>query len=488
MGTLKDKMTKKKKIYKMEIDEKQGSGVYAISLVSDPAIEAQFVYLSKQLKPIKLAQVDGEKRILVGPVLIPNKEIPRVDDQTGEEYSIIFTPDVVEKAAQLFLQQQKNNEATIEHTDKKVPDVSVVESWIVEDPNRDKQNTYGMDYPKGTWMIKMKINNDKVWQEYVKTGEVKGFSLEGMFGHELVEATWGVEDVPSSDSAQSWPNNTQYPHGIANRPNNVPRNTRNMDNKYPATGFPATRFSVQMSKEEADTRLEEIVSLMKQYYLENESEIQFDSEVFMAQKSLESIAKAVEDLKAKLGTDEQDVPAWIQDHITNADNYINQANDGFYFEDEITMEGESGTTTSITSSYTGQFGPATAKKKNKKKTKLAAGAALEVFGYNPQYISISQEITKIFTDLVAKNPNPQAQALIRQAAISADKLLHIETRVIKRGVATSDDLENAQIVAKDYITALTQVDKILGTNTDFSYIQDHLDTISGYIDTSLSSY
>ena len=173
MGTLKDKMTKKKKIYKMEIDEKQGSGVYAISLVSDPAIEAPFVYLSKQLKPIKLAQVDGEKRILVGPVLIPNKEIPRVDDQTGEEYSIIFTPDVVEKAAQLFLQQQKNNEATIEHTDKKVPDVSVVESWIVEDPNRDKENIYGMDYPKGTWMIKMKINNDKVWQEYVKTGEVK---------------------------------------------------------------------------------------------------------------------------------------------------------------------------------------------------------------------------------------------------------------------------------------------------------------------------
>ena len=468
MGTLKDKMTKKKKIYKMEIDETQGSGVYAISLVSDPAIEAPFVYLSKQLKPIKLAQVDGEKRILVGPVLIPNKEIPRVDHETGEEYSIVFTSEVVEKAAQLFLQQQKNNEATIEHTDKKVPDVSVVESWIVEDPNRDKQNTYGMDYPKGTWMIKMKINNDNVWEDFVKTGEVKGFSLEGMFGHELVEATWGVEDIPSSDSAQTYP--TQYPHGVANRPNHIPYNTRNMDNKYPATGFPATRFSVQMAKinrihddayaEETivkiaallmnkeidlesysdypdsvknnakkgidlndkngnkcatqvgkiraqqlangepislDTikRMYSYLSRAETYYNESDSsacgtisfllwgglsakswsesklkelgQTELDSEVFMAQKSLESIGNAVEELKAKLGTDEQDLPAWIQDHITNADNYINQANDGFYFEDEITMEGEAGTTTSITSSYTGQFGPATEKKKNKKK-------------------------------------------------------------------------------------------------------------------------
>lgn len=476
MGTLKDKITKKKKVYKMEIDETQGSGVYAISLVSDPAIEAPFVYLSKQFKPIKLAQVDGEKRILVGPVLIPNKEIPRIDDQTGEEYSIVFTPEVVEKAAQLFLQQQKNNEATIEHTDSKVPDISVVESWIVENPYKDKQNMYGMEYPKGTWMVKMKINNEKVWQEFVKTGEVKGFSLEGMFGHELVEATWGVEDVPSSDSSQSWPNNTQYPHGIANRPNHVPYNERNMDNKYPATGFPATRFSVQMSKinDEADEvfademitkiaavlmnkevdlesytdypdsvknnakrgidlnekngnkcatpvgkiraqqlakgepvsletikRMYSYLSRAAEYYNESDSSAcgtisyllwggksalswsesklkeldqlssiniqQLDSEVFMAQKSLETISKAAEELKSKIGNQELDIPAWIQDHIVNAENYINQANDGFYFEEQQ-LEGEGGgTTTSITSSYTGQFGPATAKKKNKKK-------------------------------------------------------------------------------------------------------------------------
>ena len=203
---------KRRKLYKMEIDDTIDNGVFAISLVSEPAIEELFVYLSKQPQLIKLAEVDTEKRILVGPVLIPNKEIPRIDDETGEEYSILFTPEVVEKAAQMFLQNQHNNEATIEHTERKVPDVSVVESWIIADPEKDKSNVYGMSYPKGTWMAMMKINNEDVWQNYVKTGKVKGFSLEGMFGHLEVDATWGVEDVPSTSSAQGYPNNTQYPH------------------------------------------------------------------------------------------------------------------------------------------------------------------------------------------------------------------------------------------------------------------------------------
>jgi hypothetical protein len=94
-----------KKIYKMFIDEEdQESGVFAISLVENPAIESNWVYLSKHYK-IELATASADKQLLIGPVLIPNKEIPRIDQETGEEYSIVFDEDVIEKAAQLFLQR-----------------------------------------------------------------------------------------------------------------------------------------------------------------------------------------------------------------------------------------------------------------------------------------------------------------------------------------------------------------------------------------------
>ena len=59
--------------------------------------------------------------------------------------------------------------------------LSVVESWIVEDPQKDKTAIYGMELPEGTWMVSMKVNNDDIWNNYVKTGRVKGFSIEGYF-------------------------------------------------------------------------------------------------------------------------------------------------------------------------------------------------------------------------------------------------------------------------------------------------------------------
>ena len=188
----------KKKVYSMFIDEEDmDAGVFAISLVESPAIEANWITLSKQLK-IELATADTEKRILLGPVLIPNKLIPRLDEQTGEEYDIQFDEAVIEKAAQLYMMRQHNNDATLEHAES-IDDLSVVESWIVDDPKKDKQAVYGLSYPKGTWMVMMKVNNPTIWEDYVKNGVVKGFSLEGLFGHNLVEASKQAHLVALSD-------------------------------------------------------------------------------------------------------------------------------------------------------------------------------------------------------------------------------------------------------------------------------------------------
>jgi hypothetical protein len=181
-----------KKVYKMTIDENDSeTGVFALSLVENPAIEELFVYLSKEQELVKLATVNQEKRIILGPALIPNMEIPRIDE-AGEDYYITFPEETVEKAAELFMLRQNNNNATIEHSES-VDDISVVESWLIEDPKRDKSNVYGMEFPKSTWMVKMKINNDDVWENYIKTGKVKGISLEGIFSHSLVEMSSDTE-------------------------------------------------------------------------------------------------------------------------------------------------------------------------------------------------------------------------------------------------------------------------------------------------------
>jgi len=163
-------------IVELILDEMNEEGVEAISVVESPAIEENFVALKSH--EVKFKAVDEDKKILIGPVLIPNKPIYR---KTGEqEYYIYFTRETVLKASQLYLKNGNQSNATLEHA-KKVSGVTLVESWIVEDKEKDKSAHYGMDVPLGTWMGTMKIDNEVIWQDYVKTGMVKGFSIEGFF-------------------------------------------------------------------------------------------------------------------------------------------------------------------------------------------------------------------------------------------------------------------------------------------------------------------
>lgn len=159
----------------IEAEDEQG-GIEAVSLVHSPAIEENFIALAKH--EIELKEIDTEKRILMGAALIPNKQIYRKNNK-NEEYYIYFSSDTIRKASELFLMRSNQNNATYEH-EKKIQGLSVVESWIIEDEQKDKSNLYGFDLPKGTWMISMKVNNDEVWND-VKEGKVKGFSIEGYF-------------------------------------------------------------------------------------------------------------------------------------------------------------------------------------------------------------------------------------------------------------------------------------------------------------------
>tara|TARA_B110000003_G_scaffold274965_1_gene316262 strand:+ start:725 stop:1321 length:597 start_codon:yes stop_codon:yes gene_type:complete len=166
------------KIVELIIDEDDMySGIDAISLVDSPAIEENFVALNKQ-KKYSFKTINNEKRILMGALLVPNKTIYRKDGD--EEYYIYFSKATIKKASEMYLMNGKQNNSTLEHN-LKLSGISLVESWIVEDKDKDKSSIYGLDVPVGTWVGAVKVNNDEVWNEYVKTGKVRGFSIEGYF-------------------------------------------------------------------------------------------------------------------------------------------------------------------------------------------------------------------------------------------------------------------------------------------------------------------
>ncbi|QDP49328.1 MAG: putative peptidase [Prokaryotic dsDNA virus sp.] len=159
-------------------NENEELAIDAISLVSSPAIEQDFVFFGKEKNNLTLAKVDEEKRMLVSPALIPNKQIFRYDPNTDSEYYVYFSPETVRKASELYLKHNNHHKATYEHQDR-VSGVLTVESWIKEG-DMDKSKLYGYDLPNGTWFVKMKINNDELWSR-IKDGELKGLSIEGYF-------------------------------------------------------------------------------------------------------------------------------------------------------------------------------------------------------------------------------------------------------------------------------------------------------------------
>ena len=197
------------RVIELIIDEEQEfSGIEAISIVDKPAIQEDFIALSKQDK-VQLADVDTDKRILMGAALIPNKNIYRQDSEEEEGYYIYFSEATVKKASELFLIEGNQNKSTLEHQ-AELSGLSVVESWIVEDEVHDKSRKYGLEMPVGTWMVSMKVNNEDVWQDYVKTGAVKGFSIEGYFSEAVsLSVSEEVELKSFSDYPDSVKNNAK---------------------------------------------------------------------------------------------------------------------------------------------------------------------------------------------------------------------------------------------------------------------------------------
>lgn len=179
-------------------DDNQELAIDAISLVTSPAIEQDFVYFGKEKNNLTFAKVDEEKRMLVSPALIPNKQIFRHDPNTDSDYYVYFSKETVRKASELYLKHNNHHKATYQHQDR-VSGVLTVESWIIEDTKLDKSTLYGYSLPVGTWMVKLKISNDEIWSK-IKEGELKGLSIEGYFTDKMEQMS---EKAPTTEEILS---------------------------------------------------------------------------------------------------------------------------------------------------------------------------------------------------------------------------------------------------------------------------------------------
>jgi hypothetical protein len=131
-------------------------------------------------KMCKLLFASEDQQILVGPVAIPDMEIVRKDKDTGEIYYVKFSKKVVQRMAEKFMKELRNDQTNIQHNPEDEAGSYIMETWLVENPEDKANSVYNLDVPVGSWVVKMRVTDPETWQ-LVKAGELRGFSLEGNF-------------------------------------------------------------------------------------------------------------------------------------------------------------------------------------------------------------------------------------------------------------------------------------------------------------------
>lgn len=181
------------KLFELIVDDEKVDEIFALSFVSDPAIEVHGTYFHQDKVFFKEIKEEG---LFVAPILVPNKRIFRVDGE-GQPYEVYFSPQTIKKLSQMYLKKKYQDSITIEH-ENKVKDITMVESWIKESKLQDKSKLYGIDVPVGSWLGTFKIDNEEVKEKFRK-GEISAVSIEGLFTHNLVKAS-KVNDIEEKEA------------------------------------------------------------------------------------------------------------------------------------------------------------------------------------------------------------------------------------------------------------------------------------------------
>jgi len=168
-------------VYELKVSEDLNSdlAVDYVAGVDKPAIEKNFMAFNEQKSLFEFAAIEDEQRIVFGPAMIPDQLILRKDDKTGLPFKVFYTAKTIQTIAEKFFASGFQNNFNLMHDpNQKMDGVTFFQS-VIKDSSKGINGLAG-DYPDGTWFLGAKINNDQVWQK-VKSGEIKGFSIEGFF-------------------------------------------------------------------------------------------------------------------------------------------------------------------------------------------------------------------------------------------------------------------------------------------------------------------
>jgi hypothetical protein len=453
-------------IYELVIEDEEIDGIHAISLVEEPAIESNFVFFDKE--KIHFAAVNDEKRLLMGPILIPDKQILRIDGE-GMPYHVFFKPETIKRLSEMYLEKKYTDKSTLEH-DKKITGVNLVESWIVESRTKDKSAMYGLSVPVGTWMGTFKVNNDDIWENYVKTGEVKGFSIEGLFGHNLVAATkekdYLNKEISDLDEEEAILVLSQIRALIKKDSRYKTKKRVEMESysDYGSSVANNAKRGIELNEKNGNKCATPVGKVRAQQLAQNKP------------ISLETIKRMYSFLsRAETYYDESDTTACgtISYLLWGGKSALSWSRNKLR---ELGLLQENEAQPSVASTYPGQAASGSVAP-----ALLAEAPNLDVYGYETKYFQICPGAQKTFTEIVSLPNDEEYIGMVRSAAVVADAIFKIENDVLEAKKATPQQLKEAILLVEDYKDIIHEIDEEHGIVSDVSYMDGHIKTIESFL-------
>ena len=464
------------KLFELIVDDIEDE-IFAISLVETPAIESNFVFFDKE--EVMFAKVEDEKRMVMGPVLIPDKKILRVDAQ-GQPYEVFFTKDTVADLARAYLKNKYTDSATLEH-EKDIDGVHLVESWI-KTSKSDKSNDYGLNVPIGTWMGQFYIENDEFWEEYVKEGKVKGFSIEGLFTH--LDRSYEKRLAASvSDFTMEWDDLIDKEVSVFT--------------EEEATSF-LSKIKALIKK---DGRVKEGKRIEMESYTDYPDSVSNNAKrgIELNEKQGNKCATQTGKVRAQQLANKEPISV---ETIKRMHSYLSRAEE--YYDPNQTTEcgtisyllwgGKSAhgwsrnklrelgllqenAEPTVSQTYPGEVASGSIA------PELLEEAEMNIYGYDTSYFYICPGAIGTFNHLVNEMDieDDDLQDMIRAAAVIADTVFMIEERVVREGKADEKDLRRATVLVEMFKDVFETVDERTGMKHDISYMDGHIEVIKNLL-------
>lgn len=294
---------KKLKTYYVNPDDE--NICYRVSLVEDPAVESEFVYMSRQDGRKEYVSLEtDEKHMVYSATLIPDKPIYRQMD--GEEFNVVFTAAAIERMARNFMKAGFNHEWSLEHDGQSVSGLTATECWIKTDLEKDKSVAIGLDpeLPVGTWFLGLSVDNPEVWQA-VKEGTWHGFSIEALIALDEVKL---AKDMTKENVKLE---TIEVNEGFWSRLVSIIKE---------ALGTP------EQPAEEAEAEAEEVVEDIKEEVVEETVEEENLEEEVPVEEVAEDAAAAAEEIAEEAATDPEAEKAALEETITRLEEKIDELN------------------------------------------------------------------------------------------------------------------------------------------------------------------